>query len=78
MEDLLQAKIVALYEGLFSCVIPPLLIFALRYLQQIAQRLGQISVSLAVVVERIESHERRVTRLETMVEKRFHEPHVLK
>lgn len=41
-----------------------LLAFAIRYLHNISCRLSDISKSLAVVIEQIGSHERRISRLE--------------
>ncbi len=54
------------YKDLVMWVLPPVLGFAVRYLQQIAKKLSDISVSLAIVVRQIESHEHRLTMLEDM------------
>lgn len=54
------------YETVTQWLVPAILAGAIHYLQRIATRLGQISESLAVVVNQIDAHERRLTALEGM------------
>lgn len=58
------AQLYDLYIKIAQWVVPTALTFAIRYLSQIAKRLTEISVSLAVVVNQINQHETRISRLE--------------
>lgn len=57
------------YETVTQWLVPAILAGAIHYLQRIATRLGQISESLAVVVNQIDSHERRIAALESARER---------
>lgn len=61
-----------IYRAIVHWGIPLILIAAIHYLQQISKRLNEISLSLAMVVTRlemhqkeIENHDRRISQLES-------------
>lgn len=53
-----------IYRTVSNWLVPVVLAFSLRFLSQIAKRLSEISESLAVVVNQIDSHEKRIAKLE--------------
>ena len=64
-------ELTAIYRGIVQWGVPVILLAAIHYLQQISSQLYKISESLAVVVVKIEHHEKvlfshssRIDRLE--------------
>lgn len=62
-----QNEVLELYKTFAQWLIPPVLAFAIHYLSQISKRLTEIAQSLAVVVSKIDEHDRRISRLEDKV-----------